>query len=85
MGDTFKKFRDAKTSVSKSDGFNCKVHPLVEFLEYRDQMESQITYISENVSEYEKIKNGTLAEYFFAISKFLLKNQKPEKNVRNIS
>jgi hypothetical protein len=43
-------------------------------------MESQITYISENVSEYEKIKNGTLAEYFFAISKFLLKHQKPEKN-----
>ena len=81
MDDSGKKFRAPKGGVSGSNkSFSCKVHPLQEYKEFVEQMDDQVIYISENVSEYEKIKNGTLAEYFFAISKFLLKHQKPEKN-----
>jgi hypothetical protein len=48
-------------------------------------MDDQVLYIANDVSEHKQIVEGTLQDYFFAISKFLLKHQKPEKNVRNIS
>jgi hypothetical protein len=83
MDDTFKKFGNAKGSVQKSNTFSAKVHPIVEFLEFRDQMEAQINYIANDVSEHKQIVEGTLQDYFFAISKFLLKHQKSEKDVRN--
>jgi hypothetical protein len=79
-----KEFGNAKGAIQKSNGFNCKVHPLNEFLKFREDFDKQITYISESVSEYKQITSGNLSDYFFAISKFLQKNKSHERNSNKV-
>lgn len=70
----------ANVNNSKSDaGFNPLLSHLEEYYTYTENISKQLIYICKNVDDYNKVWNGTMRDYYFALTKFLQEIPKETK------
>jgi len=64
-----KEYQDTGRDVE----FNPQRRAIEEYREYNEKIKDQLNYICENVDEYNRVWNGTMRDYYFALSKFIQK------------
>lgn len=51
--------------------FNPQLRPIQEYTEYTEKIKEQLVYICQNVDDYNRVWNGTMRDYYFALTKFI--------------
>ena len=73
------KFGISNVSVPTSDESNPIENPAKIVFDYSRKIESQVTYISENLEEENLIRRSPMSVYFSALRKFQVKIKQIEK------
>jgi hypothetical protein len=66
--------------IANDIGFDSRKNPIEEFWKYARQIESQFEYICQNVDDYNRVWNGTMRDYYFALTKFIQSIPKETKS-----
>ena len=59
--------------------FNPQQRPIQEYTEYTEKIKEQLVYICQNVDDYNRVWNGTMRDYYFALTKFIQSIPKDNK------
>jgi len=58
-------------SLENDVEFNPQLRPIQEYTEYTEKIKEQLVYICQNVDDYNRVWNGTMRDYYFALTKFI--------------
>ena len=74
-----KSFGAERTDIKRDVEFNPLIGHLQEYYEYTENIKKQLIYICKNVDDYNKVWNGTMRDYYFALTKYLQEIPKETK------
>ena len=58
-------------SIRNDIEFNPQLGAIQEYTEYTEKIKEQLVYICQNVDDYNRVWNGTMRDYYFALTKFI--------------
>jgi hypothetical protein len=66
-------------SIESDAGFNPQLRAIQEYNEYTEKIKDQLVYVCQNVDDYNRVWNGTMRDYYFALTKFIQSIPKEKK------